>query len=147
MKSYQRCHSHSIILEKCRRKFSKIYERNGREDLIWQIWNNNMKQIEHLRGRTCPGDPRDVLWASPARSYKMFVLLQTQWPKATGQALPVLFKHCVVCSPAVDDFDDIFVTKFGGSPNWVMILLTNLVTNLFIRKIWWYFWWWILWRN
>ena len=35
-----------------------------------------------------------------------------------------------------EEFGDIFVTTFGGSPNWVMILVTNLVTNLLIRKIW-----------
>ena len=34
-----------------------------------------------------------------------------------------------------DKFGDhqIFVTTFGGSPNWVMILVTNFVTNLLIH--------------
>ena len=46
------------------------------------------------RGRTCPGVPRDVLWATPAASYLGGL-------RPPGQAPPVLSWHCVVRRPAL----------------------------------------------
>ena len=44
-----------------------------------------------------------------------------------------------------EEFGDIFVTLFGDSPNWVMILMTFSSPHLVGHQIGWWFWWQICW--
>ena len=45
-----------------------------------------------------------------------------------------------------EEFGDIFVTLFGDSPNWVMILMTFSSPHLVGHQIGWWFWWQIWWQ-
>ena len=45
-----------------------------------------------------------------------------------------------------EEFGDIFVTLFGDSPNWVMILMSFSSPHLVGHEIGWWFWWKIWWK-